>query len=121
MDTLVTVDETALPTPSRYYGEVADIVDSGRNANGYVVSDVIRSNVGKVYLEWNFLTPEDAAKVFGLFNSGSFGHTVEYLDCVTGALVTKTMYAGNRNSGDLVTSGGEIKGYSGVKVNLIEV
>jgi len=120
MDTLITVDGTTLPTPSRYYGEVSDIVDSGRNANGVIVSDVVRYNVGKVYLEWNFLKPSKLSDILQLFNR-TFVHTVKYLDCVTNTYVTKQMYVGNRNSGDLKTSDGKIIGYADVKFNLIEV
>lgn len=117
---LVTVSGTELPTPSKYKGEVADLVDSGRNAQGYTNFNVIRHNVGKVYMEWNFLTPDEVSGILMLFKD-NYVNSVRFLDVVTNTYVTREMYVqGTRDGGDAVGIGG-IKGYKNVSLNLIEV
>lgn len=117
---LVRVSGVALPTPSKYSGEVSDLVDSGRNANGIVVSSIVRSNIGKVSLEWNFLSATQWSNVLKLFKN-NFVNSVRFYDQIEGAFVTKNMYVSNRSSGELVTSDGIIKGWSHCKLSLIEV
>jgi len=73
-------------TPSDYQCSSSTIVDSARNSQGQVVSDVIQSDVIKIELTWNFLTVEEFAVLCGLFNdklNGSFINGVCFYNAET--------------------------------------
>ena len=56
MQSLVTVNGRELPEPSSYDATTSTIVDSGRNVQGKVVGSVVRHDVAKISLKWNYLT-----------------------------------------------------------------
>ena len=119
---LVTVAGAALPSPSTYSGSHVDIVDNGRNAQGKMVGSVIRSNVAKVEMSWNYLTLSAWAKICSMF-SGVTKHQnmVTFLDESTGGYSTAIMYVGDRKNGGAVSNGGQIIGWKDCKLSLIEV
>lgn len=76
-----------LPTPSDYTGSATTIVNSARNASGQVIADVVRSNIAKVELHWNYLTKAQFAMIAQLFEEeyhGSFINAVSFFDVVKG-------------------------------------
>ena len=117
---LITVESTVLPDPSEYIGTTVDVVDSGRNAAGVVVSDVVRSDIAKVEAVWNFISSEQWATILSLFKD-NFTNSVTFYNQTTGGFDTRTMYIGDRTTGGMVTSRGEIKGWETAKLTLIEV
>lgn len=117
---LITVSGTPLPDPSTYVGITSDVVDNGRNAQGVIVSDVVRSDVAKVQATWNFLTLSQWSRVCALFKN-SWANNVRYLDQTTGGYNTRTMYVGDRSTGGAVSSGGQIIGWKNCQLSLIEV
>lgn len=126
MASLVTVAGIELPMPSSYVGLTADIVDNGRNAEGYVVGAVIREDVAKVEMSWRFLTIKQWSDVMKLFNSkygGAFMQEVTFFNQTTAQFETRTMYPGDRTSSgafkvDVET--GMPLGWQDCKLNLIE-
>lgn len=124
---LVTIAGYAVPTPSTYTGNTADLVDSARNAKGKVVGAVIRHDVAKVELTWRYLTVEEWSSILKCFNpkyGGQFYNEVTFFNQVSATWETRTMYVNDRT-----TSGGIFKldangnpvGWLGPKLALIEV
>lgn len=102
---LVIVDGVDLPTPSTYSGATTDIVDAARNTSGYVVGSMVREDVAKVEMSWNYLTVAQWSTILKLFNStygGKFYQPVEFFNQVTGDWETRTMYPGDRTTGGAI-------------------
>ena len=124
---LVIIGDDALPTPSSDVGLTSTLVDSGRNTEGVMIGAVIREDVGKVELMWNFLTVTEWASILQKFSStfgGSFSQKVTFYDQVRADWITREMYVGDRTSAgsiqlDPIT--GAPKGWKGPKLSLIEV
>lgn len=114
------MDGVALPTPSQYTAETADIVDSGRNSQGKIISDVIRSDVAKVTAKWNYLTLAEWANICGLCKA-NFVHNVRFLNQTSGAYETRQLYQGDRKAGELFCKDGVPTGWKDCKLALVEV
>lgn len=99
---LVTVGGVPLPTPSSYIGLTADLVDAGRNVQGYTIGSLVRSDVAKVDLSWKTLTPAQWASVIQLFNpayGGNFFQSVTFYNQSIADWETRIMYPSDRTSG----------------------
>lgn len=119
---LVTVNGTALPEPSSYEATTSTIVDSGRNTQGKVVGAVVRPDVAKVSLSWNYLTAAQWATVLSLFTR-NFYCSVRFLNQATNAYETRQMYVSDRTSGmwRRNPNSGNVMGWTGCKLSLVEV
>lgn len=117
---LVTIGSFVLPTPSEYTAVQADIVDSGRNANGVIVSSVVRANVAKITMSWKYLTVEQWSDILQVFKN-SFENAVTYFDQVAGTYVTKTMYISDRQGGLAQFKNGQPVGWVNCSLSLVEV
>jgi len=115
-----------LPTPSTYDGSASTLVDSSRNSKGVVITQVIRSDIAKVELSWNYLTREQYATLCQLFEplyGGAFYNKVKFFDTIKGDWNTKIMYCGDRkfNTANItLDSQGRPIGFKGVKISLID-
>lgn len=128
-----------LPCPSDYNGISTTLVDSGRNTKGQVVGDVIASDVAKIELKWNFLTPSQYSQIAQLFEqkyNGSFFVPVSFFDIIKNGYdgnntiapdVTtnpcRLFYCGDRKAQFakmVLNDDGTPKGYAGVSLNLID-
>lgn len=123
---LVRVAGLDLPEPSTYSGNTSTLVDSGRNVQGELIASVVREDVAKVEMTWNYLTAEQWAtinKKFSGKHGGSFFNDVTFYDQTSGDWVTRRMYVSDRNAGmwrrDPTT--GDILGWTNCKLSLIEV
>lgn len=125
MRPMVTVSGYAFPDPSTYSGSVATIVDSGRNTEGVVIGAVIRENVGKAEMSWNYLTVKQWSEICACFDStrgGAFINSTEFFCPDMGGWETRDMYCSDRKAGVFLRNkDGSIKGLTGCSVNLIEV
>ena len=132
-----------LPTPSEYDGQASTLVDSARNTKGFVVANIIRSNVASVSMSWNYLTIDQFKTIAQLFEpkyNGSFVNYVQFWDSVKGGFngtgtgtptddetstqYHKQMYCGDRKvsvAHICLDSQGKPIGYTGVQLDLIEV
>lgn len=122
MAALVSIGGFNFPEPSTYNATTSTIVDSGRNVQGRVVGAVIRHDVAKIELSWKYLTAYQWSQILSLFTN-SFYNEVTFLNQVTNSYTTRTMYVGDRNAGmwrrDPRT--GDVMGYTGASISLIEV
>lgn len=126
---LVYVDGSALPEPSAFEANTATIVDSARDVNGVVVGAVIRRDVAKITLTWNFLTPSQWAEVLRL--TSAFYLDVFYYSQSAGGWETRHMYVSDRNAGmfrrnpDITSTNPALDtpvvGWKGAKLSLVEV
>ena len=122
---LVRVAGLDLPEPSTYSGNTATLVDSGRNVQGELIASVVREDVAKVELTWNYLTAQQWAainKKFSGKHGGSFVNDVTFYDQTSGDWITRQMYVSDRSAGmwrrDPRT--GDILGWTNCKLSLIE-
>lgn len=122
MKALVSVGGYDLPEPSTYSAVTSTIVDSARNVSGYVVGSVVRPDVAKIELSWKYLTAQQWANVLSRFTA-SFYNDVRFLNQATNAYETRSMYVSDRNASmwrrDPET--GEVMGYTGCSLSLVEV
>jgi len=121
---LVTVAGYALPEPSSYSGSTSTLVDAGRNVEGKFIGSVVRSDVAKVELKWNYLTVQEWANINQLFlGPNNFVREVEFFDQARGTWTVREMYVSDRSAGmwrrHPVT--GEVLGWTDCTLSLIEV
>jgi len=123
---LVRVAGLDLPEPSTYSGNTSTLVDSGRNVQGELIASVVREDVAKVEMTWNYLTAQQWAtinKKFSGKHGGSFFNDVTIYDQTSGDWITRRMYVSDRSAGmwrrDPTT--GDILGWTNCKLSLIEV
>ena len=118
---LVTVNGVELPEPSSYEGTTSTIVDSGRNVQGKVVGAVVRNDVAKVTMSWNYLTAKQWATILSLFTA-NFYCSVRFYNQVTAGYTTRQMYVSDRTAGMWRRSpnNGSIMGWTGAKLSLVE-
>lgn len=125
MRALVNIAGHDLPDPSAYSGTTSTVVDSGRNVEGYWVGSVIRDDIAKVEMSWNFITVQDWARILSLFSSargGNFVNTVTFFCQDSGDWETRQMYVNDRKANVFLRDkAGNIRGYTGASLNLIEV
>ena len=123
---LVTVGECNFPEPSTYKGNTSTLVDSARNVQGIMIGSVIRDDVGKVDLTWKYLTVEQWAnilKCFRIASGGKFINKVTFFCQDIGDWTTRDMYVSDRNA-DMFRRDpktGEVLGYTGCSLSLVEV
>lgn len=119
---LVTVNGVELPEPSSYEGTTSTIVDSGRNVQGKVVGSVVRHDVAKVTMSWNYLTAKQWAAILSLFTT-NFYCSVRFYNQATAGYTTRQMYVSDRTAGMWRRSpiNGNVMGWTGAKLSLVEV
>ena len=122
---LVTIAGKAIKNPSEYNALTADIVDDGRNVQGIGVFNVIRSDVAKVEMTWNYCTCAEWSTILKLFNpvyGGAFINSVKFFDQCANSYVTRSMYVSDRKSGLVnLNPDGSPRGWSGCSLSLVEV
>ena len=119
---LVTVNGVELPEPFSYEGTTSTIVDSGRNVQGKVVGAVVRNDVAKVTMSWNYLTAKQWATILSLFTA-NFYCSVRFYNQATAGYTTRQMYVSDRTAGMWRRSpnNGSVMGWTGAKLSLVEV
>ena len=122
---MVKIGNFPVPEPSTYDGNTATLVDSARNAAGYVVGSVIRNDIAKVSISWKYITASDWASILQQFSpryGGNFYNNVTFFDQVSNAWVTRQMYVSDREAGVFKRNAdGSIAGYTGASLSLVEV
>lgn len=122
---LISIGAYDFPDPSEYDANTATIVDSARNSEGVMVGNTIREDVAKVSMSWRFITVANWANILKKFDSqhgGSFIQNVTFFNQVTGTWVTRKMYISDRSAKIFKRDeNGDIIGYTGAKLSLIEV
>ena len=111
MSNLVTIEPIisggnafVIPTPSKCKAVTATIVDSARNTAGEMIGNVIRYDVAKITMSWNFISIFDWAAIlqqFEVTHGGSFIRSVTFFNQTTASLTTRNMYVSDRDCGDM--------------------
>lgn len=123
---LVSIGGVDLPTPSSYIGTTSTLVDSGRNAQGRVVGAVVREDVAKIEMTFNFLTVAEWSNMLKLFNTkygGDFYRSVTFFCDVSGTWETREFYVSDRTTSGIVKvdrNTGIPFGFAKAKFSLIE-
>lgn len=114
-----------VPIPSTYTGNTATIVDSARNVEGKMIGTVVRNDVAKVSMTWNYLPSQAWAELLMQFSpaaGGSFTRQVTFFNQATNSLITRTMYVSDRTANSfLLGADGLPRGYQNCTFSLIEV
>ena len=122
-EALVRVGEYDFPEPSAYSANTSTLVDSGRNVEGKMVGSVIRGDISKVEISWNYLTVEQWARILQCFEGKKLINTVTFFDQSKGDFNTKEMYVNDRKAGmwrrDPIN--GNVLGWESCSLSLIEV
>lgn len=125
MRAMVTIAGHDIPDPSKYSGTTSTVVDSGRNTQAKWIGSVIRDDMGKVDMTWNYISAEDWADILRLFSikqGGSFTNSVTFFCQDTNSWETRTMYVSDRTADVFLRrADGSIRGYTGARLALIEV
>lgn len=114
---MLTVDGTAVPTPSTYDFSIQDISEATRVASGKIVIDRIDTKV-KLTMSWNYITKEDLAEFLTLIEVVTF--QVTYHDPRTDSFQTREFYVGDRKMGMFRYKDG-VPVWKSVSFNFIEV
>lgn len=107
--------------------EINTIVDSGRDANGNLIGNVVGQDKIKINIEYPPLTDEELHSVLKIFDreqSGSFTIYVKFYDPRKRRKVIKQMYVGNRTFSPFLVGNPQVgipMRWTGVVCNLIEV
>ncbi len=125
MRAMVSIGNFDFPEPSKYSGTTSTVVDSARNTAGYVIGAVIRDDVGKVEMSWNFITVENWASILKKFSKkhgGKFYNNVTFFCQDSGTWETREMYVSDRKASVFLRNrDGSIKGYTDASLSLVEV
>ena len=112
----------ALPTPKQgdYSTRYEHLENSGVNAKGYLVRDIVRRNRAKVFCGWDLLDSNQMILLQSLYNLDDF--LLRFTDNYNNR-VTLTMYAGplEGKAAKLNTEDLTIKFRTQVQMNFIEV
>lgn len=115
---LISINGTALPTPSGLIVDTDDITNAERNASGTMIIELIATK-RKLELTWANIKNSDMITVRGLIES-NVTMSATYIDPNTGTTRTGTFYKGDRSAGLLRYWYGEVY-WKDFKFNLIEL
>lgn len=125
MTPLVMIGDYVVPEPSEYVGTTATVVDSARNAEGYMIGAVIRDDIGKAQCKWRYITAEDWATLLSKFSSakgGNFTNMVTFYCQDSNSWETREMYVGDRSAKIFKRNkDGSIAGWLDASISFIEV
>lgn len=125
MTPMVSIGSFAFPEPSTYSATTSTVVDSGRNVEGYVIGAVIRDDIAKIECSWNYISAQDWANILAQFSparGGSFYNDVTFFLQDTNSWVTREMYVSDRQAQVFLRDkAGNIRGYQGATLSLVEV
>ena len=94
---ILIVGGVSLPDPSEMKISDYDISDSERNANGKMISQVIREDVHKIVCKWKILRPDAYMEIRRAINK-KFGLSVTFFIPDQNEAGTLEMYAGDRTT-----------------------
>ena len=116
---ILIVGGVSLPDPSQMTISDYDISESERNANGKMVSQIIREDVHKIECKWFVLRPEQYMEIRRAIKK-KFGLSVNFFIPDQNAAGSLEMYAGDRKTPIYTYEEGRPV-YKDFTVNLIEM
>ena len=116
---ILIVGGVSLPDPSEMKISDYDISDSERNANGKMVSQIIREDVHKIECKWFVLRPDDYMKIRNAIKR-KFGLSVAFFIPDQNERGSLEMYAGDRTT-PIYTYEEGVPVYKDFTLNFIEM
>lgn len=116
---ILVVNGVTLPDPSEMKQSDYDISDSERNANGKMVSQIIREDVHKLECKWKVLRPDEYMAIRRAIKQ-KFGLSVSYFIADQNAQGSLEMYAGDRTTPVYTYENGEPV-YHDFSMNFVEM
>lgn len=116
---ILIVGGVTLPDPSEMVITDYDISESERNANGKMVSQIIREDVHKIECKWAILRPAEYMEIRQAIKK-KFGLSVKFFIPVQNADGELEMYAGDRKTPIYTYVNGEPV-YKDFSLNFIEM
>nr|WP_297935375.1 DUF6711 family protein [uncultured Lachnoclostridium sp.] len=116
---ILIVGGVALPDPSEMTLSDYDISESERNANGKMVSQIIREDVHKIECKWAILRPDDYMAIRRAIKK-KFGLSVKFFIPEKNEKGELEMYAGDRKT-PIYTYVDGVPVYKDFSLNLIEM
>ena len=119
MEPLLKIDGFEMPTPSGITVTYQDLdsSDTGRNANGVMIRERIRTGVIKLTISWRVLYAEEMSRILTAVKPAFF--TVRFYDPETASFRDATMYVGDRES-TFYTLRNDLIMYTDFEISLIE-
>ena len=94
---ILVINGVSLPEPSKMDQSDYDISDAERNANGKMISQMIREDIHKIECQWKVLRPSEYMIIRNAIK-GKFGLKVSYFIADQNASGSLEMYAGDRKT-----------------------
>lgn len=116
---ILRVSGITLPDPSKMTIEDYDISESERNANGKMISQIIREDVHKIVCEWAILRPAEYMLIRKAIKR-KFGLNVYFFIPDQNAEGELAMYAGDRKT-PIYTYRNGVPVYRSFTLNFIEM
>lgn len=116
---LLIVGGVSLPDPSEMTITDYDITESERNANGKMISQIIREDVLKIECKWKVLRPDEYMVIRRAIKK-KFGIKVKFFIPAENKMDEREMYAGDRKTPIYTYENGEPV-YKNFSLNLIEM
>jgi hypothetical protein len=113
---MIEINNIKIPTPSAFKVGIMDISKAERNAKGEMLIDRIATK-RKLDLSWSYLEADELSRLLQLINNVYF--FVRYPDPMTGNIVIKTFYVGDRNVGMYAYNKGQPR-WNDISFNFIE-
>ena len=118
-----------LPNPTTYSSTNTTMVDSGTSVSGKMLGSVVRENVAKISLSWNYLSTEEWKYINEMFitddkSGDSIINKVRFFNQATGDWddEDKEMYVSDRSAGMWrYDDNGTVMGWTGCSLELTEV
>ncbi len=116
---ILVVNGVTLPDPSEMKQSDYDISDGERNANGKMVTQLIREDIHKVECKWNILRPDDYMVIRTAIKK-KFGLSVNYFIADQNVGGSLEMYVGDRTT-PIYTYENGVPVYKDFSLNFIEM
>lgn len=116
---ILIVGGVTLPDPSEMTVSDYDITESERNANGKMISQIIREDVLKIECKWSLLRPEEYMVIRRAIKK-KFGIKVKFFIPAENKEGEREMYAGDRKTPIYTYENGKPV-YKNFSLNLIEM
>ncbi len=125
MRAMVSIGDYNFPAPSEYQANTGTVVNEARNLDAVFIGSVVRDDVAKASLKWNFISASDWAELLSKFSIKRGGHFVNTVTLFLQDINDwdeREMYVSDRTASVFLRNpDGSIRGYTGATLSLTEV
>jgi hypothetical protein len=111
-----------LPEPTSYSATTSAMVDSGTSVSGQLLGSMVRSDVAKISISWNYIDAPTWSKINQLFKDDYY-KLVRFYDQTAGDWDQRKMSVSDRSAGMWRRNPdtGEVLGWTGCSLQFTEV